>query len=76
MYAISKHLPKKMDINLTRLDMGGESVMISGDTDTFNTVDDIKSRLEQSSIFKKITITSTNKEKSGNRIRFKMKMIL
>jgi general secretion pathway protein L len=74
--AISKQIPKKTDVNLARLVIGEENILISGDTDTFNTVDDIKSRLEAMDFFKTITITSTNKDKSGNRIHFKMKLAL
>ena len=74
--AISKQIPKKTDVNLSRLVIGEENILISGDTNTFNAVDDIKSRLEMVDFFKTITITSTNKDKSGNRIRFKMKLAL
>ncbi|MFC1811338.1 type II secretion system protein GspL [Thermodesulfobacteriota bacterium] len=74
--AVSQQIPKKTDVNLSRLVIGEENILISGDTDTFNTVDDIKIRLEAVDFFKTITITSTNKDKSGNRIRFKMKLVL
>ena len=74
--AISTQIPKKTDVNLSRLVIGEENILISGDTDTFNTVDDIKNRLEAAAFFKTITITSTNKDKSGNRILFKMKLAL
>ena len=47
---------------------------ISGDTNTFNSVDTIKSRLEQVDAFKKITISSANINKSDNRVRFKLKI--
>jgi hypothetical protein len=56
--------------------IGEESVLISGDTDTFNAVDDIQNRLESSELFGKVTISSTNRERSGNRIQFKMRITL
>jgi general secretion pathway protein L len=73
---ISRLIPKETDVNLTRLVIGSESVVISGDTDTFNAVDDIKSRLEQAAFFKKITITSANIDKAESRVRFKLKVHL
>jgi len=73
---ISRLIPSKADVNLTRLVMGPESIAISGDTDTFNAVDDIKSRLEQSEFFKKISISSANIDRSDNRVRFKLKVNL
>ena len=56
--------------------MSPDSVIISGTTDTFEAVDDIKSKLEQIDTFKKVTINSTNKNRSGKEIRFQMKVAL
>ena len=61
---------------LTQLLIGPDSVLLSGSTDTFNTVDDIKSRLEGQAGFKGVTISSATMEKSDNRIRFKLKVQL
>ena len=73
---ISKLIPKETDVKLTRLVIGEESVQISGNTDTFNSVDDIKSRLEQVKFFQKITISSANINRSDNRVQFKLKVHL
>ena len=73
---ISRLIPKETDVNLTKLVIGPESVMISGDTDTFNAVDDIKSRLEKAEILKKITINSANIDRTDNRVRFNLKVQL
>ncbi len=73
---LSKRIPKDVDVVLTRLVLGSESVVISGDTDTFNSVDNIKSRLEQSGLFKKITISSANIDKTDKRIHFNLKLNL
>ena len=70
----STRIPKDVDVILTRLVMGPESVVISGDTDTFNSVDNIKSRLEKSGLFKKITISSANIDKSDKRVHFNLKL--
>ena len=73
---ISKVIPKDMDVILTRFVMGSESVSISGDTDSFNSVDNIKSKLEQADIFKKIIISAANIDKFDKRVHFKLKVNL
>ncbi len=73
---ISKLIPKETDVKLTRLVVGEDSVQISGNTDTFNSVDDIKSRLEQINFFQKITISSANINKSDKRVQFKLQVHL
>jgi general secretion pathway protein L len=71
---LSTRIPKNVDVILTRLVLGADSVVISGDTDTFNSVDNIKSGLEQSGLFKKITISSANIDKSDKRVHFNLKL--
>jgi general secretion pathway protein L len=73
---ISKLISKNIDVKFTRLVIGAESTVISGDTDTFNSVDGIKNGLEKSKLFKKIVISSANINKSDNRVRFKLKITL
>ena len=73
---MSKRIPDKVDVDFTRLVISHENVMVSGITDTFNSADEIKRRIEESELFQKAVITSTSKEKSGNRIRFKLKVVL
>ena len=71
---ISNRIPRETDVTLTRMVIGSENVVISGDTDTFNSVDNIKSRLEQVDAFKKIIISSANINKSDNRVHFNLKI--
>jgi general secretion pathway protein L len=73
---ISKLISKDINVDFTRLVIGAESTVISGDTDTFNSVDSIKNSLEKSDLFKKIIISSANINKSDNRVRFKIKINL
>ena len=73
---ISKAIPKDVDVTLKRFVMGSESVNISGDTDSFNSVDNIKNKLEQAENFKKIVISAANIDKSDKRVRFKLKVSL
>ncbi|MDM8523384.1 pilus assembly protein PilM [Desulfococcaceae bacterium HSG8] len=73
---ISTRIPKEIDVKLTRLVIGQGNVLISGDTDTYNAVDDVKNKLESSNFFKQVTISSSNIDKRANRVRFKLKALL
>jgi type II secretion system protein L len=72
--ALSLQIPSSADVKVNRMVVGADNVVLSGDTDTFNTVDDIKGRLEEADLFKSVTISSADLEKSGNRVRFKLKL--
>ena len=71
---LSQNIPASLDVTMTRMVVGTDNVMLSGDTLNFNTVDDIKGRLEKSDIFKGVTISSADLDKSGKRVRFKLKL--
>ncbi len=73
---ISSLISDKTEVELTRLVIDEDTVLISGDTDTFNAVDEIQNQLEGAALFQKVTISSTNKDKNDNKIRFKMKVDL
>ena len=73
---ISQSIPDNIEVLLNRLTIGADEVTISGETTDFNTVDDIKSRLEKSELFKQITIASANMDKSGKKVLFKLKIDL
>ena len=74
--AISRSIPATITVDVTRMVISPETVLISGNTDTFNSVQDIKSNLEQIDFFKRVTISSTNKDRSGKEIRFQLKVEL
>jgi general secretion pathway protein L len=61
-------------VNVNRMVVGIDNVVLSGNTDNFNTVDDIKGRLDEADIFTTVTISSADLEKSGKRVRFKLKL--
>lgn len=73
---ISKSISESITVDITRMVISPDNVLISGTTDTFEAVDDIKSKLEQIEAFKKVTISSTNKDRSGKEVRFQMKVAL
>ncbi len=74
--AISKRIPGNLDVEFTRLVMGPQRITISGITDRFNAVDDLKTRLEQIPFFQKVKIGSTKKDPVQNQVRFKLNVEL
>ncbi|OQX27948.1 MAG: hypothetical protein BWK80_02580 [Desulfobacteraceae bacterium IS3] len=72
---ISKQIAPEIDVELAKLFIREDSVEISGETDTHNSVDDMKNRLEKSPIFKEVTIASSVTEKDG-RVRFRLRIVL
>ena len=70
---ISKQIPEKIVVDITRLVIGPQTVLISGNTVGFDSVDDIKGRLEKIDFFKKVTISSANMDRSGKEVRFMLK---
>ena len=74
--SISKSIPENITLDVTRMVISPDTVLISGNTDTFKSVDDIKNRLEQIEYFKKVTISSSNTDRSGKEVRFQLKVEL
>ena len=72
--ALSRQIPAALDVSITRMVVGADNVVLSGDTDTFNTVDEVKAGLDRADIFNNVTISSADLEKSGQRVRFKLKL--
>ena len=73
---ISKNISENIKLDITRMVISPGNVVMTGTTDTFEAVDAIKSKLEQVEEFKKVTISSTNKARSGKEVRFQMKVTL
>lgn len=71
---LSRLIPAGTDVVITRFVRGEDSVLVSGHTDTFNAVDDIKGALSSSRIFEEITISSANMDQSANRVQFRLKL--
>jgi type II secretion system protein L len=72
LFQVSRSIPSEMDVVFSRLVIGDNEVTISGETASFKVVDDIKVRLEQNDLFKKVTIASANMDKGGDKVRFKL----
>ena len=73
---ISRLIPEKQDVELVSIVIGSDNVVVSGNTDTFNAVDDMKSGLERADNFQSVSISSANMDQAGTRVRFKLKVAL
>lgn len=71
---ISERVPGSLDVHITRMVIDPDTVRISGKTDTFNTVDNIKNGLESSSFFSAAAISSANLDRTGKGVKFEIKL--
>jgi general secretion pathway protein L len=71
---ISQRIPASLDMDVSNMVIDGEKVRISGDTDTFSTVDDMKNSLEPSDYFKSVTLGPANLDRTGKRVNFEISM--
>lgn len=73
---ISRLIPGDADIVVSRLVVGPDDAVLSGETDAFNSVDMIKNKLAESAFFGTIEISSANMDKVANRVQFKLRLEL
>jgi general secretion pathway protein L len=73
---ISGRIPDHLQVKVTRLVVEKTDLRIKGNTDNFNTVDNIKKVLEQSPLFNSVTISSATLAPKGGEIRFEFKLQL
>lgn len=73
---ISRSIPTTLKVHLTLMMVDEKSVRLKGTTDNFNTVDNIKKKLEKSSYFSSVGISSANLAPKGNEIRFELRLRL
>lgn len=71
---ISRLILQETDVVVTRLDAGLDEVVLSGNTDSFQTVDTMKSRLETSDMLEAVVISSATMDKTDKRVHFKLQM--
>jgi general secretion pathway protein L len=71
---ISLRVAESADVHVARMVVDADTVLMKGETDTFNTVDAIKKGLEPSDYFSAVTISSANLDRSGNRVKFEIKL--
>ena len=70
----SLNIPKSVDVRINHMVIDPETVRMSGETDSFNTVDNIKNSIEPSIYFSAATITSANLDRTGKRVQFEIKL--
>jgi len=71
--SISKQIPPEVTVEISRLVISADDVVISGRTGGYDSVEEVKNRLAQIPYFKKVTITSSNIDRSGKEVRFQIK---
>ncbi len=76
LYSISEALPKELDVKLERFIINNDGMQLTGNTSGFDAVDNMKGRLEKNPDFKTVTISSANMDRSGKRVRFKLRIEL
>jgi general secretion pathway protein L len=73
---ISSVIESNIDVLFTRLVVEGNDIHISGKTDAFNSVDIMKNKLENARQIQSVSVTSSKKERRGDKIAFKLKVTL
>ena len=73
---ISDSIPEDVTVVFERMVLGPDSILISGTTAAFNSVDEIKGHLERIAGFKKVTISSANTDRTGKEVNFQLKVDL
>jgi general secretion pathway protein L len=68
---LSRKIASSIDMDTTRFLFNNGRLILSGSTDNFNNVDNIKSNIESSDLFEKVSISSAAADKKGNRVNFK-----
>jgi type II secretory pathway component PulL len=76
LYDLSTGTPAALDVRLSNLVAGDQSVLMTGTTDSFNSVNEMKDHLEKNKAFKSVKINSANMDQNGKRVRFKIKIQL
>jgi len=71
---ISQRIPAEVSVRMTRLVVDQESLLLTGTTDTFNSVDAIKKGLEDSEFFDTVAIASANLDRSGQGVLFELRL--
>lgn len=71
MAELSKTISSSIDMETSRFLFNNGRLVLSGSTDNFNNVDNIKSKIESSDLFERVSISSAAADKKDNRVNFK-----
>jgi general secretion pathway protein L len=72
--SISGSIPAGVDIDVASMVIDTEAVRISGETDSFNTVNSLESGLESSPYFSDVTINKAEHDRTGKKVEFELKL--
>lgn len=70
-FELSRQIPKSVDAELSTLMLENNRMVLTGTTENFNTVDQLKGFIEKSPLFKKVDISSAAAGKNMGRVDFK-----
>jgi hypothetical protein len=73
---LSVSIPDTMDVQLSRLLLRRGQLTIAGVTDSFHTVDRLKTALERSPVFKTVIINTAEAGKAGNQVAFNFNIVI
>ena len=68
---LSVLIPDAIDVELSRLILEKGRLVLAGSTQNFNAVDQVKTLIEKSPVFKSVEISSAAAQKDGKRVEFK-----
>ncbi len=68
---LSSRIPDTIDVEISRLVWNDGRMVLSGNTDTYDSVDKMKTAIESSPWFTDVKIGNASADKTDNRIRFK-----
>jgi len=67
---ISASVPRNLNIKISEMDIGGRSVRLTGITDSFSSVDELKSHLEELPEFEAVETGPVDMGRGENEVRF------
>ncbi|MFO7912421.1 MAG: PilN domain-containing protein [Desulfotignum sp.] len=73
---ISKKIPDGIDVEISGFLFNKGRLVLSGSTDNFNNVDNIKTRLESAALFQKVGISGAATDKQEDKVNFKFNIEL
>ncbi len=71
LFELSSRIPDTIDIEISRLVFNDGRMVLSGNTDTYDSVDKMKTAIESSPLFTDVKISNAAADKNEKRIRFK-----
>lgn len=72
---ISLRVPPQVPVRLTRFSAEAELLLLRGVTGDFNSVETMRSVLQQSPLFREVTISAATQEERGQRVSFELKLL-